>query len=199
MTYSDLVASVLRRLGPEKGDAASGMRRYVQMAEDQLYRRLRHRRMEEEADLTPDGAGEATLPDNFISLIGITQGGEEVPSQASRLEAKNPASGPYYFIIDRTLFTSGVQGSVSLRYYRRFPSLLEASDDRYVMLDEEPELFVNATVTQAMQDLNRPNEYAFELSKLLKQIDEVNERSATSTTARRRVSGLAMYSGRIGG
>lgn len=194
MDYSGLVAAVLRRLGPEKGDAASGMKRFVRLAEDQVYRRLRHRAMEFTKDVTVDGVGESSLPDDFVALIGITQGGEEVPHQSSRLNEARPASGAYYFIEGRTLVTSGVDGTVKLQYYRKLTSIL---DSGYDMLTEEPELFINATVLQAMQDMGRTNEYAFELKKLMGQIDEVNDRNSTSTAPRRRVSGLAKYSGRI--
>ena len=174
------------------------MRRYVEMAEDQLYRRLRHRAMEQEVERTPDGMGEFSLPSDFVALIGVMKDGDEVPHQSSVLSTKNPSRGAYYFIEGSMVVTSGVDGPCRVRYYRRFPSILSDGDDRYAMLTEESELFINATVLQAMQDLGRNSEYAFELKKLMTQIDEVNERNSAAVQVRRRVSGLAMYSGRIG-
>ena len=204
MDYSGLVAAVLRRLGPEKGDAASGMRRYVEMAEDQLYRRLRHGLMVQNTlPITPDLIGESSLPKDFLQVIAVLEGNEEVPHQSSSLEQKNPAYGSYYFIEGTVIIVRGVKSSYVLRYYRRMPSILSTAPqdqaDKYKMLNAEPELFVNAMVVQAMQDLGRNGEYALEQSKLMDQIDEVNERNRIGQNVRRRVSGLAMYSGRIGG
>lgn len=140
------VVGVLRR-----DDFSDWFPQIVQLAESWMNQNLRTREQITAATLTVT-SGSATLPTDFVEMIGVFDAaGNEYPAQPVQ-NAKTSGQTNYWTVNGTTFFTTGADGSRSIQYYAAVPTLILASapyQQTNWALSRFPALYLYAVATEA--------------------------------------------------
>ncbi len=149
----DLRTAVVEHVG--KPDIADVWPRLLLMAEAFLNRNLRTRDQVTAATLTLS-AGVATLPADFLEMIGVYDGfGSEYIQQPLQNVMENhpggyyTASEAYYAISGNTLSSKGADGDRSIEYYAKIPTLSTSLTTSNWLLQKHPALYLYAVGLEA--------------------------------------------------
>ena len=180
-SYADVTARVLRRFGEDADPVLVGTA--TRKAESQIYRSLRHSRMEHGVTLSTDADGMAEVPSDFEALISMREGDTELAQLAER-HIPVGLSAPSFYLFNKEVHTNRGDASLTLQYYRRFPS---AVDGDPVLSEIEPEMFEDAILFNALLDSGRSEEAAVVSALVQNAISDVNAHQASSRNTRRRM------------
>lgn len=176
--YVDLRRAVLEQIG--RTDITDVFDRLTQFAEARLNRNLRTRHQVTTTALTVS-SGSASLPVDFAEVIGVfdTNGREYIAKPIQDVQTAGAQS--FYAISGDTLITNGADGTRSLIYYAKLPSL--TSNDSNWLLQDYPSLYLYAVAFEAAKYVRD-----VEGAAALKQLSDMEERDLHANDARERFS-----------
>lgn len=150
--YIDLRTAVVE----EVGDKAFIDRfpRMVRQAESMFSREIRHHKMIEEAPIVISG-GVYVLPSNVAQLIGVFD------SLGCELQGRTAVRSPapmydVYTVEGGTL--KGPDGSYTLKYYAKVPTITGGATGTNWLLQDYPELYLWGVTSQVLKSLRRVDE-----------------------------------------
>lgn len=130
---------------------------FVMLFEARVNRRLRVRQMEATAALTPDAAGIAALPTDFLEKRRLTwQGGARreleyvTPSQLVLINPAGAGGPPDVFTIEGGTIKLAPVSSIPLEldYWQKIPALSDATPTNW-LLTGHPDLYLAGTLVEA--------------------------------------------------
>ncbi|MEG9884919.1 MAG: hypothetical protein V6Z86_10030 [Hyphomicrobiales bacterium] len=141
--YPELIAEICARSGVS--DVANRADMLVGMAERMLSKRLRLAGMEKSVEATTGEDGLAYLPGDYQEMRSVHVGTR--PLERLPLGAVSAGRRDGYAVQGRKLRSTRASTPHQLVYYAALPSL--ETDNTSWLLDDEPELYLHATLLQA--------------------------------------------------
>lgn len=156
-TYSELQTAVADWLN--RSDLTATIPNFIALAEAQMNRQIRHRKMQTTASLTVS-SGYTNLPSDWLENIRfqlntnpVTPLAYETPEQILEDSQKYSSSGqPMFFSVVGTqlqvLPSPDSSYDASLLYYAKIPSLSDSATTNW-LLTESPDVYLYATLIQS--------------------------------------------------
>ena len=146
--YVDLRAAVVEQVG--NADISDVLDRLTLLAEAQFNRQFRTTRQVTRVTLT-FSAGIASLPDDFLSVVALTDSvGRSYVQQSSH--SIRAVSGSYYAIEGGQIRSEGISGDLAFVYYAKIPTITAAPNTNW-LLDEYPGAYLYAVSCEAAKYL----------------------------------------------
>lgn len=140
-TYAELQSAIADFLN--RDDLTSIIPTFIDMAEAQMAREIRHWRQEKRVETTLNERYE-NLPNDFIEAISLTAGSDRLTlisaaEMQDRVEASSQTGTPKYyrFTADQIEFypapTASSTATLSMQYYARVPALSDSNTSNWVL------------------------------------------------------------------
>ena len=199
-SYTDLLSQVENWI--DRTDLTALIPDFVVLAEAQLNRSLRHRKMIERNGSFVLNAQYVAVPSNWLQTVQITLNTSPVrplesvsKDQINQMRRDYADTGePQFFATvgeEFEFFPTPSSETAELIYYRTIPPL--ASNDPNWLLTLSPDIYLHATILQAqlyVQDEEEAQKTSGLLGSLLESMNVANQRSQGDSSMRVRTQGF---------